>query len=408
MGQKVRNAQHSGAAAVVIADNTCLCKFDHICTADTGEVCEKREPIMADDGSGDDITIPSVLLFKQDADPIKSALREGHPVRMELKWSLPNSDNHVEYDLWTSPTDYSSREFKSQFKDAAVALADHATFTPHMYIYDGIEAKCRNDHGDNECYNLCTNVGRYCATDPDNDLDAGISGADVVTESLRSLCIWELYGKDDGVGTVWWDYNKIFIEECDNDLDFMKEVCVRDVMQQVGIDENAVNECMRTSGGLDEASQNQILDKELEDKERNGIIVMPVAYVNGVPIRGALEFPVVFKAICAGFKTGTAPKVCDKCANCDDEHECVVNGYCKSKGVKGSTFATSMVATILVFAALAVYQHQRAQRQVREQVKGILAEYMPLEKEGMNGQDTSLGLDDDDEEEVNTSPMKIT
>jgi uncharacterized Fe-S cluster protein YjdI len=72
--QKVRNAQHSGAAAVVIADNTCLCKFEKICTSGQGEVCEKREPIMADDGSGDDITIPSMLLFKQDADPIKSAL----------------------------------------------------------------------------------------------------------------------------------------------------------------------------------------------------------------------------------------------------------------------------------------------------------------------------------------------
>ena len=30
--------------------------------------------------------------------------------------------------------------------------------------------------GQNQCYNLCTNNGRYCATDPDDDLDSGISG----------------------------------------------------------------------------------------------------------------------------------------------------------------------------------------------------------------------------------------
>lgn len=34
------------------------------------------EPIMADDGSGADITIPSFLLYKPDADAIKAKLRE--------------------------------------------------------------------------------------------------------------------------------------------------------------------------------------------------------------------------------------------------------------------------------------------------------------------------------------------
>ena len=56
-------------------------------------------------GSGFDITIPSVLMFKQDADPIKEQLKKKKTVRIELQWSLPNPDDHVEWDLWTSPTD---------------------------------------------------------------------------------------------------------------------------------------------------------------------------------------------------------------------------------------------------------------------------------------------------------------
>ena len=39
---------------------------------------------MSDDGSGGDITIPSMLMFKQDADPIREALMENTPVRINL------------------------------------------------------------------------------------------------------------------------------------------------------------------------------------------------------------------------------------------------------------------------------------------------------------------------------------
>ena len=32
---------------------------------------------------------------------------------------------------------------------------------------------------------MCTNDGEYCQIDPDGELDEGVSGADVVVESLR-------------------------------------------------------------------------------------------------------------------------------------------------------------------------------------------------------------------------------
>lgn len=67
--------------------------------------------------------------------------------------------------------------------------ASRAYFTPHMYIYDGARSNCIGENNEDQCDTLCTNNGRYCATDPDGDLDKGISGAQVVVESLRRLCI---------------------------------------------------------------------------------------------------------------------------------------------------------------------------------------------------------------------------
>uniref|UniRef100_A0A7S1FV28 PA domain-containing protein n=1 Tax=Corethron hystrix TaxID=216773 RepID=A0A7S1FV28_9STRA len=198
---KARNAQKAGAAGVLISDNTCLCSNAEICTPlSDGDPCEQFEPVMADDGSGSDITIPTFLLFKQDADAIREVLmsENGNIVQAEMAWNIPRPDDRVEYKFWTVPTEHISKNFQKTFRDAAVQLGDSAYFTPHFFVYDGILNRCHGTTG-NQCFTMCTNAGRYCAVDPDNHLDRGISGADVVRESLRRICIWKYYGKD-GIG----------------------------------------------------------------------------------------------------------------------------------------------------------------------------------------------------------------
>ena len=238
--QKVRNAQRAGAAGVLIADNTCLCT-DATCLEKTSldqAQCEAAEPIMADDGSGSDISIPSFLIFKQDADPIKDVLKQNSQVRVEMKFAVPNPDSRVEYDLWTTPKDVVSREFQKSFLKAAVALGQDAKFTPHMYVYDGVKAGCQGAFGEDECMNLCTNEGKYCTNDPDEDLESGASGADVVAESLRRLCIWQIYGGD-GIGKEFWKYSNVFMANCDDPSNFGKftdKGCIRDSMQMAGVD----------------------------------------------------------------------------------------------------------------------------------------------------------------------------
>lgn len=396
--QKVRNAQRSGAAGVIIADNTCLCSAGDSCHSDPGTDCETREPIMADDGSGADISIPSFLMFKQDADPIKAEVMANHPVRIEMAWSLPSPDDRVEYDFWSTPTDLVSKDFQKEFKDAAQALGDRAYFTPHMYIYDGIKSGCQGPDGENQCYNLCTNNGRYCATDPDNDLDKGISGADVVTESLRRTCIWNEYGKENGVGSEWWDYVNEFMFRCDNEDYFASKECVNDCLAHAKIDKAVVKKCMQDSGGTTDDNPNEILENELAAKDSAGVVILPATFVNGAAIRGALEFAVIFKAICSGYVAGSEPDICTKCANCPNEHSCVMNGYCHGAAqgsVSNSVFLSSLVGLSLFFSCIGFIQWRRSQNQVREQVKGILAEYMPIDKQNQND---DLALTEEDAE----------
>jgi len=401
--QKVRNAQHSGATAVLIADNMCQCEHEEsgICESSEGTLCEEREPMMADDGSGSDITIPAMLMFKQDADKIKEQLAQKTMVRAEMRWSVPNPDNHVEYDLWSTVTDKQSTVFQKMWLDAEKALGGTASFTPHYYIYDGLKAMCRDDEsGLDTCFTLCTNEGRYCAIDPDSVLDEGISGADVVKESLRRLCIWDIY-QADGSGSEFFQYVNEFDDYCDTDKEFMKISCVNHAMMRAEIDVERVNDCVEKSGGFETAGENTMLQDQLDAVEEFGIIVLPVAYVNGIPLRGTLDFDVVFKAICAGYADGTVPDICTKCADCssgemDSEYRCVVDDYCSIKDVGGvslNIFGSTVVGMLFLFGIIAFVQQKRNQSQMRRQVKGIMAEYMPLDKQNLGTADT---VSDDD------------
>jgi hypothetical protein len=163
--QKVRNAQHAGAAGVIIADNLCLCS-DAAClsmTNATFQNCQNAEPIMADDGSGGDITIPAFLMFKQDAHGIIQEVKEKNsPVQVEMSWSLPHPDSSVSYELWTVPSENVSKEFQRAWSQIALKLGKKAQFTPRQYIYDGIKSRCQTSDGKNMCFNLCTNGGTSC------------------------------------------------------------------------------------------------------------------------------------------------------------------------------------------------------------------------------------------------------
>lgn len=396
---KVRNAQKSGASGVIIAENTCLCSDVQCVEVNNGDECQTSEPIMADDGSGSDITIPAFLMFKHDADLVKDEVMKGNIVQIEMQWALPRPDDRVEYDLWTTPTEFVSSYFLTEFLDVAKALGQQAYFTPHLFIFDGKTNGCAGA-GVNQCYTLCTNNGRYCAMDPDGDLNLGASGADVVEESLRRICIWKHYGEEDGIGSQWWNYVNTFTTTCTTSTLFHDEKCVQSVLKKAKIDDKVIDQCIRDSGGLVADTTNAILEDEINDQVRRGVVILPSAYVNNVPIRGAINVNNVFGAICAGYSYGTEPKICKKCSSCANKYSCVTSGKCrggtnsKSGGVSFHTFVLTLLLVGGGVAAFGAYNYYQSQRDMREQVRGILAEYMPLEdQEGSDGRDINPAVE---------------
>jgi hypothetical protein len=76
---------------------------------------------------------------------------------------------------------------------------------------------------------------RYYAGGKDNEkakfleFQVGVSGQDVVTESLRRLCIWKEYGQD-GIGLPWWSYVESFLNICDGQELFTNKAFINRAM----------------------------------------------------------------------------------------------------------------------------------------------------------------------------------
>ena len=378
---KVRHAQRAGAAAVLIADDRCVCSHD-VCTGGDTRGCEAASPLIMDDGSGGDISIPSFLLYKEDADAMKQVLLRNENVIVSMGFQIPAPDARVEYELWTSPTDHLN--LWSSLRTIALALGDRAKFTPHMSFYDGTQQGCTYD---GTCATMCTNRGRYCAFDPDNSFEEGVSGADLVAESLRRICIWNRYGQDDGIGKEWFDYMHTFSSTCykDGSLDrFVNEDCVRKAMKKSGIDPDTIDACMRDSGGLQDDGPNTLLDQALATQRDSGTVLIPSVWVNRVPVRGSMSFVEIVSAICSGFVEGSQPELCRACQACPHNAEqCIRDGgVCDAQnkgsiGITYSLFGGSLGGLVILFFGVGFVYQQQEKRHMRDQVRNIMVRGTP-------------------------------
>ncbi|KAG2607796.1 hypothetical protein PVAP13_4NG273100 [Panicum virgatum] len=310
---KAWNAQRAGAAAVLIADSV----DEQLLTMDSPEASPGTEYI-------DKINIPSALVNRAFGESLKKMTRtvagdgdgDGEEVVVKLDWreSMPHPDERVEYELWTNSNDEcgarcdEQMEFVRGFRGHAQLLerGGYARFTPHYITWYCPEAFRLTQ----QCKSQCINHGRYCAPDPEQDFGAGYDGKDVVVENLRQLCVHRV-ANESGRPWTWWDYVMDYKIRCSMKEKKYSKTCAEDVVTALGLDLKKVLECM---GDPEADAENAVLSKEQEDQigsgSRGDVTILPTLVINNVQYRGKLERTAVLKAVCAGFKEGTEPRVC--------------------------------------------------------------------------------------------------
>eukprot|EP00932_Pfiesteria_piscicida_P000233 SRR837773.10225.p2 GENE.SRR837773.10225~~SRR837773.10225.p2 ORF type:complete len:407 (-),score=159.26 SRR837773.10225:4-1188(-) len=367
---KVRVAQAKGAHAVIIVD-----KEDSTLTAK-----DIRRIIVADDGYGQTVEIPSMLVSKDEGNRLIEAVKAGQQVIVELAWDVP-TDHVVVVDQWMSSASMETFKFLKDWTPKREALNEVIKFVPHYHVF-GMQAS--SDYND-----LCTDMqAQYCAEDPDGS--GPVSGSMVLDEDIRQLCIHERYKvvRDPvtpGMSThkveyakEYWTYVSRYLDQNECPLDgtepehrFGKE-CSERLMRQIGIDVQMIDNCARSTR-----------DAKLK-QQREDVAWSPRALrINGWRYSGALDADLVTRAICAGFIT--QPQACKTLT--EPMHPVLQKIYqTTTTGVSiWSFFSTLMVIVGLAACALFLYKksltnhiHSTLREEVMLEVQAQMDSYKQL------------------------------
>jgi hypothetical protein len=240
-------------------------------------------------------------------------------------WTTPNRD-------WTGGLDA-----RLQGLVARLSEAQWIMFHPHQAITD-LGGACKVD-GDlaqltPDCQSQCVNAGRYCAlvfdndNDDDNDDHAGLTGADIVTESARRLCIWREYYERNIF--KFFDYLATLRQtKCDRSL---SDNCLNRVYGMTDIDSKKIADCFHANGGVGPQidSRNDMLEEEFSRSAHipniSSPLVIPQLAMNGNPLYNLTDLSdwQMTAAVCNWFPI-PKPAICDfcllECPRGNDNHD---------------------------------------------------------------------------------------
>jgi len=374
---KVKVAEDKDAGAVIVVDskNSTLTREDieHI--------------IMADDGWGTKIKIPSILLTHADGQRLIDAVvhaqeagnKDEQAVFAELEWNIPQKDV-VAVDFWTDAANEQGTRFLVDYSKDAETLKGHLRFSPHYHIFS-----LPVDYND-----LCKdrNTAKFCADDPDGPGD--ITGHDVVLEDLRQLCLFSVTAeenvdgmKDSRYSKTFWDYIDRFAKECPivdkaaarppkgvspDEYRFGEKCSLRILRGLIPKKMHDFETCVNGPDGL----------KLLEEEKENMAWSVLAIRINGWRFSGMLERNLVTKAVCSSFIEPPAP-----CKTLLKEMEGSLSKVTNNKGVGAGPVTLILLVTLVllmlvVIVAIAVYFYQSY---LRKSVRTALREEVMLEEQ---------------------------
>eukprot|EP00930_Biecheleria_cincta_P004028 TRINITY_DN104933_c0_g1_i1.p1 TRINITY_DN104933_c0_g1~~TRINITY_DN104933_c0_g1_i1.p1 ORF type:complete len:495 (+),score=73.25 TRINITY_DN104933_c0_g1_i1:32-1486(+) len=369
---KVKVAAGKGAHAVIIVDR----ENSDLTAKDMANI------IVADDGYGGSIHIPSILVSKEDGNKLIRAVKANvaSPVVVELAWDLP-MDSVVTLDLWMSSASHESNIFLKEFASKRRTLNQVMTFKPHYAVFSV-------DSSDSSVYSgICSDdTGEFCAEDPDGAGD--VTGKDVLEENVRQLCIHEntqvVRTSLDEISNAqhavvfaakYWDYMEKYLDSCPLDgtspENKFGQTCSMKVMRQVGIDPDPIITCASTT-----------MEKKLKQERRNQAWSPRALRINGWRYSGMLNADLVTRAVCSGFVH--QPSECETLIKPRDVFKPFV--LHPSEGVSFGTMLLSLVLTILFgFSVMLLYK-----RYLKKEMRTTLREEVMLEVQAQMGQYSKL------------------
>ncbi|CAD8199430.1 unnamed protein product [Paramecium octaurelia] len=291
---KVRNAQNAGYSLAIIGNNN-----DEPLSSDF---------VMADDGHGYSVNIPSIFIISRDFQILKEySTKAGEilddKVLVLVKFDVKKKERtDVMFSLKVNDRD--SYRVMDEFSEYYNLLVnENVNYTLVYEIFNTNTTETENFTDADNC--ICSR--RYCAEDPDG---TGVAtGKNIIEEIIRQTCIFKYYADK------YFQYMDKFNFQCSKPQAFY--ICGSKILTNLQIPADEINKCRDDSFRdvvTNEVTKNltnafnTILDHQLLLRDQAGWLMVPSAMVNSVIYKGKLTGKGIFGEICNSFVT--PPSVC--------------------------------------------------------------------------------------------------
>jgi len=300
---KVRNVQNMGGKIALIVNNQ-----------------EDDEQIFGinDDGTGNDILIPGILISKKDGQKIKEhllkvALNSTNEDSDDIILNIDNSIDSLAKEKVDLNLNFISNDKKiykllySLKENKDILAGNNVNFTPY---YVTLQYYKYNENSTNHApVDHCFCSGRYCAYTHNQYKDSFLNTVDseaVLTESVRQKCLYKLAYQKYNSHEQYWGYMDKYYLNCLTKNDFnlaCSRNIIKDIDQQLLFD---VEKCYLDSfvnkdNVYDHSTciKNSLLEEDRSQVANNLKAVLPIIKVNDHVLYGTWNNENVLEALCA-------------------------------------------------------------------------------------------------------------
>lgn len=302
---KVRNVENAGGHVAMIIDN----KDEDI-----------SRVVMADDGRGQELTIPGVLISKEDGEILTNFYIQNpdraREIILEVDFEMEHPNNTVNYALYTTADNEMVYKLLTDFLRYQEILDKKTKLNVHYVTYRHPLYDSENPSNNSPRPN-CLGNGKYCASPG----KFGVTdGRNVVHEAIKQKCIYNYAYSEQNDPLEYWFYVYNFYMNCLNSTtpQFTRE-CSATTMKYVGLPEDTINKCIHDSfisndeserkrENFEVSAENKLLNGDNESRVAYLLSYIPSITINGRTFWGSWRADNLFEALCAGFKK--KPEVC--------------------------------------------------------------------------------------------------
>ena len=275
--------------------------------------------IPENDGTAEDISIPTALISYEDGNKIYSYMYENvnEDVFFHIDFSLPKS-NDVTLTLYMNIADVEMFFLMKEFNTYYRLLKPYITFKP-VYVTTVIDNTDNNNSDASDVNVNCVSNGKYCLNlNFPNNFE--MNGRDLIMDSLFHQCLYTLSNQLNH-NEHYFNFINNFINDCLYTTSY-KRYCGYDSNANNFIPKQSIMECIYESFGTNKyevedinlhsdsylSNENAILYTNAQIVNGNGIKYIPSVTINKHIVSGRITPTMLFKSICDAFIS--KPPVC--------------------------------------------------------------------------------------------------